>query len=307
MACPNGVFLLRALPPTTAEALPEGGCKALLENLLKEADLLLHLGEAPSVVYRLAENCLVAADAAWDEGLRRLQVSMSLPVSRRSGVLPSSSAAAFRVSATLLDDSTGFRVTEEALLAQQLPGAVVTVEPLVAWQLPRVSLVLKARLTAREGSPAAQLFHLHFLMAAGDVGVTATIECEAFRPLQPGETAAGPRQQLLRLVEAAARRVLEGPALATQEEMDAAAAAMRAALEVQAAPLFSTSFVPDVALSRTRTEGERVRLPSGGYTVVPRYALTPGPRLSGYMGVLGAYGVGCDFLPWSRAKDGVFL
>ena len=313
VACPNGLFVLRALPGGPSATVDDP--RALIDNLLGKADLLLQLGSTPSVVYRLAENCLVTAGPDYDAALQSLQAGLNLPPSRRAGLLPVSSAATHQVSETVLDTMTGARVTEEAVRAQLPPDASLAAQPLVAWQQPQVTLELRVRLTALEGAPAAKHFSFKFLMAAGELGVTVTLECMDFRPLSLGDTAGGQSQRLLRVIEDEVRKVLEGGGKgatqpqATQEDANATAAAIVAALQAVAPSLdvFSQPPLPDVSLRQTRTAGERVRLPSGTFAVVPQYALVAGARLSGYLGVLGALGIGCEFFPWSLAAAGLYV
>ena len=303
VACANGVFALRALP-SAFENIPEP--RPLLKNLLETANLIVQLGEA-GVVYRLAENCLAVAPAGSEDKLRRLQVELGLPVSSRSGVLPTAAPSSLQVSATVLDVMQGARVAEEAL--KELPGVELSTQPLLSSQLPPLSLAARVRLLTVAGQTAPQSFSTRFVAGAGDVGVALTLEFLDFRPLLPDETHARLRDRLVKLVEEQVRRVADSGALATKAGTDAAATTLSDGLQasVRQSGLFAEAPSADVSLLLKRAEGARVKLPSGARAVLPDYALVVGPRLAAYLGALVALGVGADFFPWATAAHGLYV
>ena len=307
VASPAGMFILTAVPPAEDPQPSPLEAIQLIKNLL-DVDLVVQIGEAPTTIYRLASNCVIAGPDFFEESLRRIQSSLDLPFNDDAGIIPTTSSA-YRISRTMLRTMSSYKLSEERVRQSQVPGATVYVEPLSGWQSPSVTITLNVSVTAIVGQPTTQSLSFTDDVKGGELRFKVRIGYLDFRPLRPGETAAALITQLRSVVQNVLDTQVDS-SVEDQAALDKTASAFSTALQgdINKADLFSNPMLVSLSIDQAKTAGQQCRLPSGKYTTIPAYALTGGSiRMSAYIGTLTAVGVSIRFRPWDATGNGVYI
>lgn len=306
-----------------------GGCY-IMENLKSSEDTLTHVqsifnnlvnidivvmvSQTPSVIYRLGANAILVGPPEYEEKLYELQNTLQIPtsvISRKR--IPSRTE--WQISESLIDvdmmhenNHVSFQQVREGL-----PSYAVYSQPLVGWQLPERRLALLVDIT-QDSSNNAKRYQMNFkpwMVRSLHMGVELIVNSVPFAPLRPGETLHNQKDRLERIIREVSKIALsqlsiEGGKISLDRVTNQLAVELGKSLNISA--LYTSAMSVQIRTDLVISQGESVRLPSGGMAVVPEYACSASSaRMSCLTEPLMTAGIRITYIPWSKATQGFLM
>jgi hypothetical protein len=311
VACVNGVFVLQ----TATASVDPSIASAVLENLLALKYVIdaRDDGTKGGVICRISTNAVAVLNS-------REMIGDVINVQKKLGVSVYKdiekillTTGNFVISASILDISSEVETDSTDLKRASLvlgSSTKVLEQPLSSWQTPPLTLKVLIHVSASAVSKTyypSESISEKFLLHGGTLGVIVNGSHPALRFLKPGESPGELEKQLSRVIIAVlTESIAKLPGgNRSQDSLDEStkqtAETMRE--RITASGLLAAPCFVQMSVSQSKSNGRRLKLPSGLTCIIPDYALDANePRLALILGALPSLGAVATFTKWSTAE-----